>query len=506
MKRTLLPLLAAVNIGRMGNLGFQGFLRPSFSREKDASGSVASLVLPARLVETVYMALADGDCIPRRWHPEGREGIPIQTGEPGKRLLPILAGAEQRLPEMVAALLAEGKMELVQRRSAWCGTPKRRLEPEASVKEIPKLSPPVDSFTFAELFAGIGGFRVALESLGGRCVFASEIEPFTRGLYTQNFGEDGVVGDIQDVPDSEIPEHDLLVAGFPCQPFSTLGDQPGFEDSKGLLFREIVRVLAATRSKMFLLENVPGLAQCDEGKAIKAIRQALEHVGYHVVLKTVNAKNLTAQSRKRIFFMGFRHGEADVSDFSIPAIPDLRLRADDIFEPEEDLEASGLMEDYTVSEEHFSRLQESRKWSRRGGMTDTLAWGDKVCATLVAHYGTSISKGNSQLVPRRAPFRPRRFTPRECARLMGFPNSYKLTEKGDSQSASVWFRALYKMFGNSVCPPLVAVLAGAMLGHVRGHAIEPDLGRSVALRLALEALAPESCQRLRPHLDPSWHS
>ena len=141
--------------------------------------------------------------------------------------------------------------------------------------------PEASSFTFAELFAGIGGFRVGLESLGGRCVFSSEIEPFTRELYTRNFG-DVPAGDIQEVQGVSVPAHDLLVAGFPCQPFSALGDQPGFEDSKGLLFREIVRILRSTRTPMFLLENVPGLAQCDEGKALRAIRDELRRAGYEV--------------------------------------------------------------------------------------------------------------------------------------------------------------------------------------------------------------------------------
>ena len=198
------------------------------------------------------------------------------------------------------------------------------------------------------------------------------------------------------------------------------------EDPKGrgLLFREVCRVLRARQCPLFLLENVPGLAETDEGKALKAIKEELTACNYDVVLRTLNAKAFTAQSRKRIFFIGFRQdlGLAKPA-IEIPDFPDLNLRARDIFEPEEELNAS-LLQAYTLSEEHFRKLQGCKKWSRRGGMTDTFAWGDKVCSTLVGHYGTSISRGNSQLVPRPAPHLPRRFSPRECARPKPLVSAY----------------------------------------------------------------------------------
>ena len=126
-------------------------------------------------------------------------------------------------------------------------------------------------------------------------------------MYLRNFGNaPAVAGDIQEVHASAIPQHDILVAGFPCQPFSALGTQPAFDDDRGLLFREIVRVLEASQPKFFLLENVPGLLRCDDGRVLETIREELSQAGYDVLVETVNAKALTAQARKRVFIIGFR--------------------------------------------------------------------------------------------------------------------------------------------------------------------------------------------------------
>eukprot|EP00913_Durusdinium_trenchii_P000970 g896.t2 len=464
----------------------------------------------------------------RKWHPEGRYGIPIERIDcgdfAGKRFIPLLPGAADRLPQEIQELLKAQKALVVSLNSTkmarngieWQPGRDKPVAPpiDARTASIPRLDEEikVPRFGFAELFAGLGGFRVALEALGGECRFASEIERFTRQMYELNFGATSppVAGDIREVPDADLPEVDLLVAGFPCQPFSALGSQPAFEDDKGLLFREIVRVLNASKAKSFLLENVPGLLDCDGGRALQQIQHELQTVGLHdgqpgyaVHVRTANARNLTAQSRKRVFFFGFRKDlEAAQKPFTLPFIPELQLRAGDIFEPE-----SKELDIYELSEEHFEGLKESQKWARRGGMTDTLAWEEKVCNTLVAHYGTSLSKGNSQLVPRPAPSRPRRFTPRECARLMGFPNSFRLTER--TEPPTMWFRALYKMFGNSVSPPLVALLASAILEHLTSSPQKVtwnQLGESVALRLALEAVAPERQAKVKQMLHSSWTS
>ncbi|CAE7242847.1 dsaVM [Symbiodinium natans] len=480
-----LPLFAILPWGLSWLGSFGGF-----GGERGRVARRASLLVPARLVEETYGQLAGAGCIPRRWHPEGRYGIPIQVAEDaGKRLIPLLANAVDRLPPDVRANLGAGTVQLREKEIPWKKMPARPICPD--VGDIVR-SRPAGNFTFAELFAGIGGFRLGLERLGGSCVFASEIEPHTRDLYTRNFGHVPVVaGDIQEVHASDIPAHDILVAGFPCQPFSALGSQPAFDDERGLLFREIVRVLGAAKPRFFLLENVPGLLRC--GRALATIMEELSSAGYEVRVETVNARQLTAQARKRVFFIGFRSHASQASpprSFELPRIPDLCLRAEDVLETEEEVKRSGLLEDYTLTDEQFLRLQESEKWARRGGMASTLAWNDKVCATLVGHYGKTLRKGNSQLVPRPAPSKPRRFTPRECARLMGVPNSFKLTGRREDQTPGMWYRALYKMFGNSVSPPVVAALCGSILATSDTSHLPKEAGLSAALELALEALAP----------------
>eukprot|EP00439_Symbiodinium_sp_Y106_P027255 s4745_g3.t1 len=465
--------------------------------------SRACLVVPVRLVEKAYGELSDAGCIPRRWHPEGRYGIPIQVAEDSQqRLIPLLADAVDRLPASLRAALTAGTVHLRAQEIPW--KEPKPVRSRLGVSEL-SLSPrgtpgKAVNFTFAELFAGIGGFRLGLQSLGGNCVFACEIEPYTRDMYLRNFGNaPAVAGDIQEVHASAIPQHDILVAGFPCQPFSALGTQPAFDDDRGLLFREIVRVLEASQPKFFLLENVPGLLRCDDGRVLETIREELSQAGYDVLVETVNGKALTAQARKRVFIIGFRTESQLAHKFQLPHVPDLCLRAEDILETEDEVMRSGLLEDYTLTDEQFARLKGSAKWARRGGMSSTLAWGDKVCATLVGHYGKTLRKGNSQLVPRQAPFKPRRFTPRECARLMGFPNSFKLTEQEEGQSPGMWYRALYKMFGNSVSPPVVAVLAGAILASEKTEA-PGDLGITAAVGLALEATTPRRRQLLECRL------
>ena len=195
------------------------------------------------------------------------------------------------------------------------------------------------AFTFVDLFCGIGGFAVALEALGGRCLMASDIDESCREMYLQNvnLAREKFHGDIYEVADDCFPRNfDLLVGGFPCQPFSTLGEQPGLGDgSRGLLYTQIVRVLRVSRPKAFLLENVPGLAQM-EG-ALQTILTALEQAGYSVSLEVCSARGLTAQSRKRLFFVGLRSdSHATEEKFQFPYIPDLSLRALDIIHYEND--------------------------------------------------------------------------------------------------------------------------------------------------------------------------
>ena len=343
------------------------------------------------------------------------------------------------------------------------------------------------AFTYAELFAGIGGFGVALERLGGTCIFCSELEESCRSVYTANFPETtNVVGDILAVPDHDLPRAgtlDMLVAGFPCQPFSSLGQQPGLTCPKGNLFLEIVRLLNVSQPRAFLLENVPGLFTLTND--LHVIMAALKDAGYDVSIEVCNARGLTACTRKRLYFVGLRQGEQDDDKpFEFPFIPDLGLRARDILSYEDCADNDFLR----VTDEQFARLLEEKHWRPAH-----LAWPNTVCSPLVSHYGNAIAQGNSQLVPC-CIGNPRRFSPRECARIMGFPNSYRLPEKPRLHQGEMAFvKEQYRMLGNAVCPPVIAALAGAVLAHcpsIQGHERHADWvvwSRQCAVELALAA-------------------
>jgi len=332
-------------------------------------------------------------------------------------------------------------------------------------------------FTFAELFAGVGGFRLGLEALGGICVFSNEIDQDCVRAYTELFGNESSVlhvGDVCKVSSDSIPDHDLLVGGFPCQPFSKEGLQPGIHDPRGLLFRELVRILRDKRPKHFLFENVPGLLSSNGGGDYKMILQEFEvESDYRVHAEVINAKCLTPQSRKRLYFMGTREDIVSAKDPSqvnrFPFIPDLRLRAGDFLDRESlpaDEGNFASLDDYTLSDEQFSRLRNSRAW-QSGGPNGRLLWDDKICETLISNYGNTVGNGNHILVPRKWPHNPRRLTVAECSRLMGFPSadgmitrtiltSSEVTEDKGYPKANTWFKAWYRMFGNAVCPPLIA--------------------------------------------------
>jgi len=297
-------------------------------------------------------------------------------------------------------------------------------------------------FRFIELFAGIGGFRLGLEAVGGHCVFASEMDKGAASLYEEHFGEKPF-GDITAVASHDIPEHDLLTAGFPCQPFSTLGEQPGFTDTKGTLFREIVRVLKALQPRACLLENVVGLLTCDGGAVYEAIVTELEGCGYTISHRVINSRTLTPQNRKRVYIVGIRQ-DLLLPPFSFPYIPDLGRRCGDILEG-----ACANAANYTLSEAQWEKMRAAptfRGWR-------SLAWADRPAAAIVSHYRRDL--GNTQVVPRDPPHNPRFFTQRECARLQGFPESFP-AEGFD----------FYHFIGNAVTAPVVAVLAGAILCHL----------------------------------------
>lgn len=398
-------------------------------------------------------------------------------------------------------------------------------------------------FTYAELFSGIGGFGVALNALGGKCIFASEIDATCRQIYARNIdiidadaGTDDAAdtdksddtnsgkvmhslhGDITAVPDEALPEPntlDLLTGGFPCQPFSSLGAQPGFDDERGLLYKQILRVLRYSRPRAFLLENVPGILTKEN--SCETILLELRAVGYDVHVQVVSSRGLTAQSRKRVFFVGLLRGNQNEvgnngSEFLFPYIPDLGIRAGDILHYRASTAAADnddgkccILDDlhselYRLTAAQMDQLRtKSKRWK-----PSKLAWADKVCDTLDGHYGNSVGKGHSQLVPCAAPLLPRQFTVRECARLMGFPTDYALPghdgggndhREGLAQQRQQGKRAFikerYKMFGNAVCPPVVAAISGSILACIKTLNQERDwrvFGIEVAISLALDAI------------------
>jgi len=248
-----------------------------------------SVQCPKELTAGFYEALASCGALPRRWHLDGRHGaVRCDPKLKDMRLLQLTPEAALVFQEFMIGKLRKSSryltadvMEYLQQENVRLITSSR---PQSKVQrdyetssgwQLPKIE---DSFTFAELFAGLGGFRLGLEAIGGQCVFASEIHVRGRELYQQNFQHEPH-GDIRKVT-LDVPKHDILVAGFPCQPFSALGPQQGLQDERGKLFEEILRVLRLRRPGYFLLENVPGLLHSNQGKDLRIICEAFEDAGY----------------------------------------------------------------------------------------------------------------------------------------------------------------------------------------------------------------------------------
>ena len=237
-----------------------------------------------------------------------------------------------------------------------------------------------------------------------------------------------------------------------------MSEQPGFncEKGRGLLFQQIVRVLKISKPKAFLLENVPGLRDMKE--TYQHILGAFEESGYHVFSEVYSARGLTATSRKRLFFVGFRKDpqEDRPMSFQFPFVPDLQLKAENILDYD-DLPATEL-ELLRLAETTMDQLLNGGRWRPH-----SLAWPNRPCGTITSHYGNSVGRGESQLVPCAAPHNPRRFSIRECARLMGFPDTFRLVPPKANQGDMAYRKLYYRMFGNAVCPPIVAVIAGAVV-------------------------------------------
>jgi DNA (cytosine-5)-methyltransferase 1 len=338
-------------------------------------------------------------------------------------------------------------------------------------------------FTFIDLFAGIGGIRRGFESWGGRCVWTSEWDKFAVKTYKANFPDEHEIwSDITTAdPEKHVPDHDILLAGFPCQPFSlagvskknSLGRAHGFLDlTQGTLFFDVARIIAAKRPKAFLLENVKNLLSHDGGKTFETIKRVLhEELGYHIHYKIINAASWVPQQRQRIFIVGFR--ENLPFGWDLLEIPDAKPTLKTILhssdeEPEapytETIKGKTRVSDrYTHSDGLWEYLQNyAKKHAAKGnGFGCSLVGPDDVARTLSARY---YKDGSEILISRGTGKNPRKLTPRECARLMGFD-----TPDGPKMIIPVSDTRAYKQFGNSVAVPAVREIARIMAPNIMGQ-------------------------------------
>lgn len=305
--------------------------------------------------------------------------------------------------------------------------------------------------TFFDLFAGIGGIRLAFNRAGGLCVFSSEIDKFASETYYENFRE-SPKGDIRKIDEHEIPDHDILTAGFPCQPFSlsgvskriSLGRQHGFKcEEKGHLFFDVTRILNAKQPKAFMLENVKHLKFHNKGRTFETMRNHLEKAGYNIHAKVIDASSVVPQHRERIYIVGFRN---DLNArFSFPEFQDFKPILQDILE-------HSVSHKYTLSDKLWDYLQNYAKMQKKkgNGFGYGMADPERITRTLSSRY---YKDGSEILIPQKGK-NPRRLTPRECARLMGFPDTFKIPVS-DTQA--------YRQFGNSVVVPIVERIARKMI-------------------------------------------
>lgn len=317
--------------------------------------------------------------------------------------------------------------------------------------DIPFPSVKSPRFTFIDLFAGIGGIRIAYQKAGGKCVFSSEYDKFAKVTYEANFGE-VPFGDITKIDEKLIPDHDVLLAGFPCQPFSiagvskknSLGRKHGFlDETQGTLFFDIARILKEKRPRAFMLENVKNLVSHDKKRTFKVIRNTLDQLGYNVHFRVIDGKHFVPQHRERIIIAGFdRKIFKGKEGFEFPKLPEPKKTLREILEESADNK-------YTLSDKLWNYLQDyaSKHKAKGNGFGFGLADINGISRTLSARY---YKDGAEILIPQGGKKNPRRLTPRECARLQGFPDNF-IIPVSDNQA--------YRQFGNSVVMPLMHAVA-----------------------------------------------
>lgn len=371
-------------------------------------------------------------------------------------------------PDQLDAMVAAGLID-----GPEAASPKLELVHDAGEPEA--------AFTFIDLFAGIGGLRLGFESIGGRCVFTSEWDKYSQKTYRANFPDDDheINGDITKIEAEDIPAHDVLLAGFPCQPFSIAGvskknslNRPhGFEDkTQGTLFYDVARIIRHHRPAAFLLENVRNLVSHDKGRTFETIKDVLENdLGYRIDFKIIDGRSWVPQHRERIFIVGFRE-DTDFS-FDKMVLPDKAAapKLGSILHPEDGSETPDqrfvvdnigkVNPKYTLTNHLWTYLQNyaAKHKAAGNGFGFGLCGPDDVARTLSARY----YKDGSEILIRQGDGAPRRLTPRECARLMGFDEA-----RGASFTIPVSDTQAYRQFGNSVVVPVVKAIAAHMAPHV----------------------------------------
>lgn len=345
---------------------------------------------------------------------------------------------------------------------------------DAAENNKPQLPLPITStatseripFSFIDLFAGIGGFRIPLDKFGGRCVFSSEINTYAQKTYKAWFGETPS-GDITEISPASIPDHDILAAGFPCQPFSlagvskknSLGQEHGFKClAQGTLFFTAATVIEVKRPPVVMLENVKNLLSHDQGRTWQVIKGTLEDMEYSVFHKVIDAADYVPQHRERVYIVGFdKRVFGDNPPFEFPATPaQPRPRLIDILEPVVD-------DKYTLTDHLWKYLQEyaAKHKAKGNGFGFGLADLNGITRTLSARY---YKDGSEILIPQKGK-NPRRLTPKECARLLGFDEQYQNhIVVSDTQA--------YRQFGNAIVPKVAEAVTRQVMALLRWHVMQ----------------------------------
>lgn len=308
----------------------------------------------------------------------------------------------------------------------------------------------LSKYTFIDLFAGLGGFRLALESLGAKCVYSNEWDIPVQKVYAENFG-DIPEGDITKVNEKDIPNHDILCAGFPCQPFSISGKQGGFKDSRGTLFFDVARIIKEKKPKVVFMENVKNFATHDNGKTLEVVKGTMEELGYTFYQKVLNAVDYgVPQKRERIYMVCFRN-DLKVGEFNYPKPIELTRHVEDFLLDDEELVKDLYVERADTYYNNVEDNQYSKKSIRlgivnKGGQGERIYSVKGIAITLSANGGGVFAKTGGYLINGKT----RKLHPRECARIMGYPDTYKICKSANQA---------YKQFGNSVVIDVLQFIA-----------------------------------------------